>query len=374
MAIVQIRVTEKHRALFREDLAEWYASARRDLPWRDTDDPYRIWLSEVMLQQTRVEQVEPYYRRFLERFPSVNDLADASLHDVLLCWEGLGYYSRARNLHRAARTVVDEYAGEVPDTLEEIRSLPGVGPYTAAAVLSIAFERPHAVLDGNVIRVLSRFFAVESDVKKQATRRSLQSAADELVDPDAPGDFNQALMELGARICIPRAPSCSMCPVAPACEARRRGIPDSFPVASSRPPVPHFDVVVALISDASGRILIQQRPEDAMLGGLWEFPGGKCRDDEALEDACVREVKEELGVDVVIEQFYYRLAHAYSHFRITLHAYRCAIVNGQVQSATGEALDWVHVDSLGKYAFPRANRRLIEQIVQERREPRLFDA
>ena len=372
MAIVQIRVTEKHRALFREDLAAWYASERRDLPWRDTDDPYHIWLSEVMLQQTRVDQAEPYYRRFLERFPSVHDLADASLDDVLLCWEGLGYYSRARNLHRAARTVVDDYAGEVPDTLEEIRRLPGVGPYTAAAVLSIAFERPHAVLDGNVIRVLSRFFAMESDVKKQASRRSLQLAADELVDPDRPGDFNQALMELGARICIPRAPSCSMCPVAAACEARRRGIPESFPVASSRPPVPHFDVVVALIFDRSGRILIQQRPQDAMLGGLWEFPGGKCRDDETLEDACVREVKEELGVDVLIKDFYHRLAHAYSHFRITLHAYRCAIADGQVQSAAGEALDWVHADSLGNYAFPRANRRLIERIVQERREPGFF--
>jgi A/G-specific adenine glycosylase len=372
VAIVQIRVTEKHRALFREDLAAWYASDHRDLPWRDTDDPYRIWLSEVMLQQTRVDQVEPYYRRFLERFPSVRDLADASLDDVLLCWEGLGYYSRARNLHRAARTVVDDYAGEVPDTLEEIRRLPGVGPYTAAAILSIAFERPHAVLDGNVIRVLSRFFAMESDVKKQASRRSLQLAADELVDPDRPGDFNQALMELGARICTPRAPSCSMCPVAAACEARRRGIPESFPVSSSRPSVPHFDVVVALIFDGSGRILIQQRPQDAMLGGLWEFPGGKCRDDETLEDACVREVKEELGVDVVINDFYDRLVHAYSHFRITLHAYRCVIADGQVQSVAGEALDWVHVDSLGNYAFPRANRRLIERIVQERREPRLF--
>ncbi len=365
---MQIHVSDEHKKLFRSDLAAWFATARRALPWRETDDPYRIWLSEVMLQQTRVDQATPYYRRFLERFPTVQDLANANVDDVLLCWEGLGYYSRARNLHRAAQEVVESFGGEVPDTLDEIRSLPGVGPYTAAAVLSIAFDRPLAALDGNVVRVLSRFFAFTSDIRKAGSRRALQAAADRLVDPTGPGDHNQAVMELGARICTPHSPLCTECPIAKACEARRRGTPEAFPVRSSRAPIPHFDVVVALIFDASGRLLIQRRPDEAMLGGLWEFPGGKRRQDETLEAACVRELNEELEIDVSVQSFFYRLAHAYSHFRITLHAYRCEIVSGVPMSARGEPLKWVGLDSLDAYAFPRANRRLIEELVRGKRK------
>ena len=370
---MHIRVTDEHVRLFRQKLASWYASNRRDLPWRATDDPYRIWLSEVMLQQTRVDQAMPYYRRFVERFPTVNDLADAKLDDVLLCWEGLGYYSRARNLHRAARRIVEDFGGEMPDTLDEIRTLPGIGPYTAAAVLSIAYDRVHAVLDGNVIRVLARFFALESDVKKQAAKRTLQMVADEIVDPSSPGEFNQAMMELGAQICTPRSPACRQCPVSSACEAYRLGTQEAFPVTSVRSPIPHFDVVVALIVGDSGRVLIQRRPKEAMLGGLWEFPGGKCRSDETLEAACVREIKEELGVDVRIEGFISKLSHAYSHFRITLHAYRCTIVRGHPDTATGERFEWVDVKSLADYAFPRANRRLIEEITDMKRPSRHID-
>lgn len=364
---MQIHVSDQHVKLFRSDLADWFATARRALPWRETDDPYRIWLSEVMLQQTRVDQATPYYHRFVERFPTVHDLAEANVDDVLLCWEGLGYYSRARNLHRAAKAVVDNHNGEVPDTLDEIRSLPGIGPYTAAAVLSIAFDRPLAALDGNVIRVLSRFFAFECDVQKAGSRRALQEVADRLVNPTGPGDHNQAVMELGARICTPHSPLCTACPIAEACQARLRGTPEAFPVSSSRGPIPHFDVVVALIFDGSGRLLIQRRPEEAMLGGLWEFPGGKRRHDETLEAACVRELNEELGIDVDVESFFYRLAHAYSHFRITLHAYRCEIVSGEPTSASNEPLKWVCLDALDAYAFPRANRRLIEELMREKR-------
>lgn len=346
-------------------MMEWYAAARRDLPWRRTDDPYRIWLSEVMLQQTRVDQAEPYYRRFVERFPTVHVLAEAGLDDVLLCWEGLGYYSRARNLHQAARKVVDEFGGSVPDTHDEISSLPGVGPYTAAAVLSIAYDRPHAVLDGNVIRVLSRVFAVDADVKRTATKRALQLAADELIDPGDPGDFNQALMELGARICSPRSPDCGRCPVEGVCQARRLDEPEAFPVSASRGEVPHRDVVVALIFDDDGRVLIQRRPNDAMLGGLWEFPGGKCEAGESLESACIRELREELAIDVGVDGFFYRLSHAYSHFRITLHAFRCSVLNGVPRSQNEEPIAWVPLTSLDNYAFPRANRRLIDELLAQ---------
>lgn len=351
----------------------WYASARRDLPWRRTDDPYLIWLSEVMLQQTRVDQAEPYYRRFVERFPTVHDLANATVDDVLLSWEGLGYYSRARNLHHAARRVVDDFAGAVPDTMEDIRALPGVGAYTAAAVLSIAYDRPHAVLDGNVIRVLSRVFAVAADVKKAATRRALQNAADDLIDPNQPGDFNQALMELGARICTPRSPNCPACPVASVCEARRLNEQEAFPVSTPRGEVPHRDVVLALIHDREGRVLIQRRPDHVMLGGLWEFPGGKQEDGETLEEACVRELREELEVDVRIDAFFYRLSHAYSHFRITLHAFTCTITGGEPRTTSGEPFAFVHHDDLDDYALPRANRRLIEEIRRSGRMASLAD-
>ncbi len=344
----------------------WYESSRRDLPWRRTDDPYRIWLSEVMLQQTRVDQAEPFYRRFVERFPTVHDLADADLNDVLLCWEGLGYYSRARNLHRAARIVVDDFDGTVPDTDVDIRSLPGVGPYTAAAVLSIAYHRPRAVLDGNVIRVLSRVFAVESDVRKAATRRALQNAADLLIDRHNPGDFNQALMELGARVCTPRSPECGRCPVAAVCEARRRGDPEAFPVSAPRGDIPHRDVVVALIFDELEQVLIQRRPDDAMLGGLWEFPGGKRENGETLEAACIRELREELAMDIAVDGFFFRLSHAYSHFKITLHAFFCSHVGGRPESSAGEPFTFVGLDRLHEYAFPRANRRLVEELLRSR--------
>ena len=201
----------------------------RDLPWRRTDDPYRIWLSEVMLQQTRVDQARPYYERFVTAYPTVQALAAAPLDDVLLNWEGLGYYSRARNLHKAARKVVDVFGGQIPDTYEAIRTLPGIGPYTAAAVLSIAFGRPHAVLDGNVARVLTRVFTIHDDVKANPTRKNLQALADVLLDPVHPGRFNEAMMELGATICTPRTPSCLTCPIQRVCGAYAAETPEAFP-------------------------------------------------------------------------------------------------------------------------------------------------
>lgn len=357
-------LTEAELHAFRGDLLAWYDAAGRALPWRATSDPYRIWLSEVMLQQTRVDQAAPYYKRFVERFPTVEALSDAPLDDVLLCWEGLGYYSRARNLHRAARLVVDEFGGRVPDEEEAIRSLPGVGPYTAAAVLSIAYERPCAVLDGNVARVLTRVFRVDADVKRSPVRRMLREIAGRLMDVRRPGAFNQALMELGATICTPHAPGCSSCPVRPVCAAADHGDQASYPVSAKRGPIPHFDVAVALLRDSRGRLLIQRRHVHAMLGGLWEFPGGKREKDESMEEACVRELDEELGVQVSIEGPFHQLSHAYSHFRITMHAFCARIVAGVPRSASGMPLKWVDPPNLDNYAFPRANRKLIERLAE----------
>lgn len=365
--------TPAHYAAFRTDLLDWFDAVRRDMPWRRTDDPYAIWLSEVMLQQTRVDQATPYFERFIDAFPTVEALAAAPLDDVLRLWEGLGYYSRARNLHRAAGLVCEAHGGRVPDTYDEIRALPGVGPYTAAAVLSIAYGRPHAVLDGNVARVLTRVYAIDDDVTSGGTRRRLQALADALLAPERAGDFNQAMMELGATVCTPTRPGCAACPLREVCAARAAGAQEAYPVSKKKAPVPHHDVAVGLVWDAAGRLLVQRRPADGLLGGLWEFPGGKCEPGEAPEAACARELREELGIDVTVEAPFLRLDHAYSHFKITLHAFRCRLAAGTPRSTNGEPIRWVTVDELETLAFPRANRRLIEALAERRAAPTLFD-
>ena len=357
-----LQSTAEHHSAFRRDLLEWYDAEHRDLPWRQTIDPSCIWLSEVMLQQTRVDQAAPYYRRFTERFPSVESLAESDLDEVLLCWEGLGYYSRARKLHEAARLVVKEFDGRIPDSETEIRTLPGVGPYTAAAVLSIAYDKPHAVLDGNVARVLARVFAVETEIERAPARNALSKAAGELLDRERPGAFNQAIMELGATICTPTSPACPSCPIRTVCAAYANDEPTAYPVTGKRRPVPHHDIAVALLFDEGGRVLVQRRPEESMLGGLWEFPGGKRERGESLEEACRRELREELSVEIVIDDLFARVSHAYSHFRITLYAYRARIVDGTPSSSGGLPMQWVDVRDLNRLAFPRANRRVIEQL------------
>lgn len=364
---------DAQRDAFRQDLVRWYEDAKRAMPWRGSDDPYRIWVSEVMLQQTRVDQAEPYYRRFTDAYPTVEALAEADRDDVLLHWEGLGYYARARYLHEAARHVVREHGGRVPDAYDAFRALPGVGPYTAAAVLSIAYDAPHAVLDGNVIRVLTRVFAVDDDASSSRTRRRLQALADALLLEDRPGTFNQAVMELGALVCTPTSPRCATCPLRAVCQARADGDPGAYPVKKKRKPVPHHDVAVGLLFDDAGRLLVQRRPDDAMLGGLWEFPGGKQEPGEALQETCRREFCEELGVEVEVGPLFDRLDHAYSHFKITMHAFRCRLVAGTPSSSNGQPVRWVTVGELGELAFPRANRHIIETLAEHERCPTLFD-
>ena len=371
--LAETHATDRHRAAMRDALLPWYDRVKRAMPWRATDDPYRIWVSEVMLQQTRVDQAAPYFHRFTEAFPTVEALAAADRDAVLRQWEGLGYYRRARYLHEAAQMIVERFDGAVPDTLDAIRELPGVGPYTAAAVLSIAYGKPHAVLDGNVVRVVSRLFAVEAEATKARTKRHLRRLAGELLVPARPGAFNQALMELGATVCTPTTPACASCPVQAVCRAFAEGAPTAYPVTPERKPVPHREIAVGLVFDDDGRLLIQRRPDDAMLGGLWEFPGGKQEEGEALEATCRRELREELGVEVEVEAPFYTLDHAYSHFTITLHAFRCRLVAGTPTSEEGQPLRWVALDALADYAFPRANRALIEELHRRQDAPSLFD-
>lgn len=355
---------------FRSRLLGWYDDNKRDMPWRDCGDPYKTWISEIMLQQTRVDQATPYFNRFIERFPDVYALANAEQQDVLKVWEGLGYYSRARNLHHAAKTVVDDFNGQIPDTEDEILELKGVGPYTASAVLSIAFSKPHAVVDGNVLRVLTRYLGIEDDIRSSSTKNTVQEAANELIDEDRPGDFNQAVMELGATVCTPSNPDCSECPVSSNCVAYTTLKTDSIPYKSPAKKRPHHQIGVGIIRDDEN-VLIALRPEDAMLGGMWEFPGGKQKEDEDIQQTVIRELKEELGVDVTVTKPFMKLNHAYSHFKITLHAYLCELKKGNPQPKTSQQLKWVSVSELDRYPFPKANRKLTEKLMKTKAQKEL---
>jgi A/G-specific adenine glycosylase len=347
----------------RRRLLAWYEKNRRPLPWRETRDPYRIWVSEVMLQQTQVQTALPYYRRFLGRLPTLRKLADADLGAVLKLWEGLGYYARARNLHRAARMLTAGGNGRIPDRWEEFRALPGVGDYIAAAVLSIAFDRPHAVVDGNVKRVLARLQMIAAPANQSASRKIFQAEADRLLDARRPGDFNQALMELGALVCMPAAPNCTACPLIGCCCAHRSGTVGRYPRRAASRPVPEEEIAVGVVFKGD-RVLITRRAPQGLLGGLWEFPGGKLRTGERPEAACVREIKEEVDLDVVVEESLAQVRHAYSHLRVRLHVFACRFAAGRVRLNGPVDHRWIRIAEIGRFAFPKANHRFIPLLKQ----------
>jgi A/G-specific adenine glycosylase len=357
-------ISPKRVARLRRNLLTWYDHHRRHLPWRDEPDPYRVWVSEVMLQQTQVATVVPYYERFLRRFPTLAHLAAASVDDVLKVWEGLGYYARARNLHAAARQVVADHAGRLPESYTVLRRLSGFGDYTAGAVASIAFGERVPALDGNVKRVLARIFAITDDVTRGATTRHLRAIADDLVPSDRPGDFNQALMELGAMLCTSTSPRCSLCPVKAECTGLAQGIHESLPVKAPRRGRPHYDVTAAVIRRDDNRLLIAQRKPEAMLGGLWEFPGGKCQPGESLPDCLRREIREELGVEIEVGRHLTTIRHSYTHFHISLHVFECRHQIGQPQTLDCADWRWARLADLEAFAFPVTDQKIIQLLRQ----------
>ena len=340
----------------------------RDLPWRtEPRDPYAVWVSEIMLQQTQAATVIPYLQRWLERFPTVEALAAAEPDDVLKAWEGLGYYSRARNLHKAAGVVVQQHGGRLPDDRRGLLALPGIGRYTAGAMLSLAFGQRAAVLDGNVRRVLARVYDVDGEIGKSATETQLWHLAQELVEavePRQAGPLNEALMDLGATVCLPQGPRCLLCPLYALCLARQRGTQEERPVRKARKPLPHFDVTAAVLRRPGQpeQFLIAQRPPEGMLGGLWEFPGGKRHDGESLPDCLRREMQEELAVEVAVGEPVAVVRHAYTHFRITLHAFECQLLAGEPQPIGVADWRWTTLHALARYPFAVTDQKIILEL------------
>jgi A/G-specific adenine glycosylase len=337
----------------------WYGKHQRDLPWRRTKDPYRIWISEVMLQQTQVDTVLPYYRRFLSAFPSVKSLAEASLQDVLKIWENLGYYSRARHLHLAAKQITACWGGQIPDTEKALLSLAGIGRYTAAAILSFAFGQQVATVDGNVRRVICRLFAIQDPLDQADTLRRIDRIAEELVPKAHSSPFNQGLMDLGATVCSPRKPSCNACPLHSFCLAKKQGLQDTLPMRKKRSPLAHKDVTAGIVADRQGRLLVVQRPHSGLLGGLWKFPGGERKPKEALQSALRRSVKEEVGVRIQVKKPIASVKHAYTHFRVTFHAFQCELNGGKPRALGCHRWQWTTLSGLSKIPFSRGERKII---------------
>ncbi len=346
-------------ASLRRPLQAWYRRARRDLPWRRTRDPYAIWISESMLQQTRVETVIPYYERFLARFPNVRALAHADEDAVLGAWAGLGYYRRARNLRAAAREVVERFDGRLPDHAAALSSLPGVGRYTAGAVASIAFDRPEPVVDGNVARVLARWLGIREPLERTATRARLWQEATAYARGMRPGEANQALMELGARVCTPRRPRCPACPIARGCAARASGDPEALPVRVPRREPARVRGVAALVL-RGGRALAVRRPRGGLLGGLWELPGAELSGRERPAAALPRVLTDHVGLRVAGVRAAGALDWAFTHRRLRLHVFRCRGEPGRVRLEGFEEHRWVSPRRFAALPLGTVTRRALE--------------
>ena len=339
-------------------LLAWYDRARRPLPWRRDRNPYRIWVAEVILQQTRVAQAVPYYERFVDEFPTVRALADARLERVLKVWQGAGYYARARHLHAAARELVRDHGGELPRTVAELERLPGIGPYIARSIAALAFGTPTVALEANGVRVGARWILAEGDVRSARVRRTIEAALRAVLGELPPGPFNEAVMELGETVCHPTAPDCGLCPVADACRARHE-LPDPAAVPARRrgPRRPHVRGAVVVLEDSRGRWLVQRRPPKGLLGGLWEFPGGKLLRGESPPAAAARELLEETGGRARSLSPVGIVRHGYSHFTVELHVFR-----GRARTplpATSPTRRWITPRGLRHLALPRATEKML---------------
>jgi A/G-specific adenine glycosylase len=352
-------------------LLAWFARHHRALPWRQDRDPYRIWVSEVMLQQTQVATVIPFFERFVETFPTIADLARAEEQEVLRLWEGLGYYRRARDLHRTARRLVAEHGGQFPDTPDKLRGLPGLGRYTCNAVLSQAFDRRLPILEANSARVLSRFFARTEDPRKGQARRWLWQSAGDLLPGKRAGEFNQALMELGALVCTPVAPRCGDCPLAARCAARQQGLQGEIPFRA--PPVAITEVQeTAIVVRRGEQVLLAQRPATGRWAGLWEFPHGPLVPEESHEEAGRRLLAELTGLEASLGPELLTIRHGVTRYRITLVCFEARHTAGEFASPFYAEARWVDPTDLPAYPVSAPQRRLARVLTHPGQQRRLF--
>ena len=349
-------MNSKQVKTFQKQLQLWFKEHQRPMPWRDTNDPYKIWVSEVMLQQTQVQTVIPYFEKFIKQFPDLESLAKAGQHDLLKAWEGLGYYARARNLLSAAQLINKNHTGRIPEHATDFKQLPGVGDYISAAVLSIAFGLPMAVVDGNVKRVLARIFMINEPVNNSSSTGIFKEKSELLLDKIRPGTHNQAMMELGALICKPQNPACKKCVVQQFCLSFGKNQIANYPKRTKKKPVPEYRITIGIIFK-NNKFLITLRKPDGLLGGLWEFPGGKIEEDESPEQACLREIKEEVNLKVDIVSHLAQIKHAYTHFKIRMEVFICRYLAGRIKLNGPVDHRWITLNQIDEFAFPKANHK-----------------
>ncbi len=357
---------EKKEHIERRLLA-WFRQTKRDLPWRRTYDPYHVWISEIMLQQTQMDRGVDYFRRWVARFPDVASVAAAEEQEILKYWEGLGYYARARNLHRAARVMVEEHGGMIPCEYTALRSLPGIGPYTAAAIASIACDQNMPAIDANVMRIFARLFDIDEPVKDLGCRQRIDQLAWELLPVGKARSFNQALMDLGGLVCTPKNPLCEACPLARFCLAYLRGTVADRPVPGSRRQTIVIEMATGIVA-REGRLFIQQRLADDIWGGLWESPGGRLEEGESPEQAVVREYLEETGFAVEVCSRITTVIHHFTRYKVVLHCFACRLVGDRQVARLQAAQDcrWVLPEELAEYAFPSGHRKLLAHLFETR--------
>ena len=342
---------------FSREIISWFSENKRSLNFRKTKDPYKIWLSEVMLQQTQVKTVLPFYDKWTKKFPTVESVSLSNLDTLLKFWEGLGYYKRCINFYNASKIIVNDFSGKIPCVKERFLSLPGVGEYTASAVMSIAFNQPYPVLDGNVKRVISRVLGIKRLTSYNIKR--INNFLESEICLSKPGDFNQGLMEIGALICKPIGPKCNKCPINEYCYALKKGFPEQFPNKTKSKPKPNYDVVVAIIW-RQNKFYIQKRGTNKMLGGLWEFPGGIVKRGEDPESVLKQKVFTDCEADLKIHKKVGSVEHAFSHFNIILTGYFCSERKYFIEEK--ENRKWISKKNIKDYPFPKANHKLFKKL------------
>ncbi len=363
-------ISPNSQKFFQKQLLDWFAQHQRDLPWRRTYTPYHVWVSEIMLQQTQVKTVLPYFERWVKTLPTIKAVARASEEKILKLWEGLGYYSRARNVHKAAKIIVEKHNGKFPGAIEQIRALPGIGRYTAGAIASIAFSQNEPLVDGNVIRVLSRLTNDSANTRESKVMERYWHTAEQLIPLGRARYFNQAIMEFGALICTPKNPACDRCPIRSVCKASKAGTVENLPNRGKATEKIPIRVAIAVIRHPDvfknpikpNKFFIQKRRHKGLMGGLWEFPGGKLEPTETPEKALHREIKEEIGITLKSPRPILRIKHAYTKYAVDLHCFLADYKEGKIRLTAAQDHRWVTIDEMKKLAFPAANVKIINHL------------